>query len=242
MHAAFDTVQDHEVQRLFGVRQQFRHGLAQGALGVGFERFLLTPGLVDQRLNFVPVFLHAVGRQADRQVRHESFFHEVEKLVAGPLHHLLGLHLLDQLALAFIQFGDHIAKIADNAFGVFECVEKVVDFAVVEKGLQGIARVAGIAMASAKTPRRRFDKGLGKQAAVAGEGVGALQRRLVDQALQPAVFQQQVQNPAGLLPLAFDRRGVFVLRIAVQHRGADDGLLKDIDDLLAIIRAAVIRH
>jgi len=50
--------------------------------------------------------------------------------------------------------------------------------------------------------------------------------------LDPAVFQQKIQNPVGLLPLTA-HRGRKIVLVFIQHRRAGDGLLKALQYLLA---------
>jgi len=81
---------------------------------------------------------------------------------------------------------------------------------------------------------------LREQAADAREGIGAGQRHLVDVPLEPAVLEQQVQHPAGLLAVAAHRQRRVVFG-GLEHGGARDRFLEHLDDEIALHDAAVIR-
>lgn len=184
------------------------------------------------------MFLHAVGGHADRHVRLEALLHELEELVAGLLHQLLGLHFLDQFPLALFQLGDDVGEVGDDALGMLVGVEQIIDLAAIQKRGQRIERIAGIAMAGADAAAVHLGQGLGEQAPGAAERIGGLKRRLVLVPLQPAVLHQRIENPGGLLPIVAEAAAVLIA--ALQQGRPFQRLAEHIQHLLALERLAVI--
>src|SRR5690606_42152440 len=220
------------------VDDQIRGQAAQFPFGVGFP----FPGLVadapEHVVNAVAVFFHAVGGQANGYVGLEAALHEVEELVAGLLHQLLGFDFAHQLAFALFELGDDIGEVGDDAFGVFVGVEQVVDFAALGEGGQGVERVAGLAVPGGAAVADGFDQRLGEQAAKAAEGVGGLEGGLVYLAFEPAVVNQAVEDPAGLFAVVAE--AALVVIVALEQGRAFQCFAEDVQHLFALERLAVV--
>ena len=230
-HARLNAVQQLEQHGGVLADDQVRGQAAQFLFGVGFPGFWFALDLFDGALNAVAVLFYAVGGHANRHVRLEAFFHEVEELVAGLLHQLLRFHFFHQLPFAFFQLGDDVGEVGDDALGMFVGVEQIVDLAAIHEGGQGIEGVTGVAVAGAHAAPVHFRQGLGEQAAGAAERVGGLEGGFVLVPLQPAMLHQQVENPAGLLAVVAKAAAVFV---TVQQRRPFQGFAEHIQHLIAL--------
>src|SRR5690606_30324152 len=109
--------------------------------------------------------------------------------------------------------------------------QQVVDLAAFGKGRQGVEGITGIAVAGAQAAAVGLHQGLGEQSTGAAEGVGGWGGGLVYLALQPAMLEQVVENPAGLRAVVPEAALVFSL--AVEQGRPFQRLAEDIQYLFA---------
>src|SRR5690606_24973547 len=135
-----------------------------------------------------------------------------------------------QLALALFQLGNDVGEVGDDALGILVGIKQNIDFSVVGEGGQGVQGVAGVAVPCPYAVADRFGERLGKQAAEAAERVGGLEGGLVHLALEPAVVDQVVEDPAGLLTVIAE--AALLIVIAVEQRRPLQRLAEYIQHLL----------
>src|SRR5690606_475921 len=202
---------------------------------VALSVFTLATNSADDVADLITVFFHAVSREPHFQIRLEYFFHKVKELITCLLDQLAGLHLTHQLTLALLKLGNDIGKVTDNTFGIFVGIKQIMYFGLVEKSLQAVAGIAGIAIAGAKTIGIAVSKGLGNKSSLAAESVGALQAGLINLLLQPAMFQQTIDYKIGQFTLGLEAALAFIIiLVAIDYRCACYGFLENINQLFTI--------